>query len=101
MLQELPSAVQYNIHISHQIAVCIQHYYTLISHSAELSHVWLRFDFVGIVALTLGDFVLGIYMVFYCEPTSQKGYWTIEVGIHFYEIVCLTLLIKNLGISRF
>jgi hypothetical protein len=24
MLQELPSAVQYNIHVSHQIAVCIQ-----------------------------------------------------------------------------
>ena len=25
MLQELPSVVQYNIHVSHQIAVCIQH----------------------------------------------------------------------------
>jgi hypothetical protein len=27
MLQELPSAVQYNIHVSHQIAVCIQQLY--------------------------------------------------------------------------
>jgi hypothetical protein len=25
MLQELPSVVQYNIYISHQIAICIQH----------------------------------------------------------------------------
>jgi hypothetical protein len=28
MLQELPSVVQYNIHVSHQIAVCIQQYDT-------------------------------------------------------------------------
>jgi adiponectin receptor len=76
-------------------------YYTLINHSAELSHLWLRFDFVGIVVLTLGDFVSGIYMVFYCEPTLQKIYWTMIIGIHFHEIVGLTLLTKNLGMSRF
>jgi hypothetical protein len=31
MLQELPSVVQYNIHVSHQIAVCIQQVLSLES----------------------------------------------------------------------
>jgi adiponectin receptor len=51
-------------------------YHTLMNHSAKISHLWLQFDFVGIVILTIGDFVSGIYMVFYCEPTLQKVYWT-------------------------
>lgn len=51
-------------------------YHTLMNHSADVSHLWLRFDFVGIIVLTLGDFVSGIYMVFYCEPDLQKIYWT-------------------------
>ncbi|KAF8242785.1 Hly-III related protein [Wilcoxina mikolae CBS 423.85] len=51
-------------------------YHTLMNHSENMSHLWLRMDFVGIVILTLGDFVSGIYMVFYCEPMQQKIYWT-------------------------
>jgi hypothetical protein len=51
-------------------------YHTLINHSENVSHLWLHCDFVGIVILTLGDFVSGIYMGFYCEPTLQKVYWT-------------------------
>lgn len=51
-------------------------YHTLMNHSATVSNLWLRFDYVGIIVLTLGDFVSGIYFVFYCEPTLQKVYWS-------------------------
>lgn len=51
-------------------------YHTLMNHSATISSLWLRLDYVGIIILTLGDFVSGIYLVFYCEPTLQKVYWS-------------------------
>lgn len=51
-------------------------YHTLMNHSIHVSHLWLRLDFVGIIVLTVGDFVSGIYMVFYCEPILQRIYWT-------------------------
>lgn len=51
-------------------------YHTLMNHSAEVEQLWLRFDLVGIVVLTLGDFVSGIYMVFWCEPLERKIYWS-------------------------
>lgn len=51
-------------------------YHTLMNHSATVSSLWLRLDYVGIIILTLGDFVSGIYLVFYCEPTLQKIYWS-------------------------
>ena len=51
-------------------------YHTMMNHSNDVCHFWLRLDFVGIVILTLGDFVSGIYLVFYCEPQQQKIYWT-------------------------
>jgi adiponectin receptor len=50
-------------------------YHTLTNHSKNVSNLWLRLDFVGIIILTLGDFVSGIDMVFYCEPTLKKVYW--------------------------
>lgn len=51
-------------------------YHTLMNHSMRVSDIWLRLDFIGIIVLTLGDFVSGIYMGFYCEPTLKKIYWT-------------------------
>lgn len=51
-------------------------YHTLMNHSPEVEQLWLRFDLVGIVVLTLGDFVSGIYMVFWCEPLERKIYWS-------------------------
>ena len=50
-------------------------YHTLMNYSMRVSDLWLRLDFVGIIALTLGVFVSGIYMVFYCESTLKKMYW--------------------------
>ncbi|KAM0263407.1 hypothetical protein ACHAQJ_001263 [Trichoderma viride] len=55
-------------------------YHTLMNHSSEVEQLWLRFDLVGIVILTLGDFVSGIYMVFWCEPLQRKIYWSM-IGI--------------------
>lgn len=50
-------------------------YHTFTNHSAHISDLWLRIDFVGIIVLMLGDFVSGIFMVFYCEPDLQKAHW--------------------------
>ncbi|UKZ59270.1 uncharacterized protein TrAtP1_000588 [Trichoderma atroviride] len=55
-------------------------YHTLMNHSSEVEQFWLRFDLVGIVVLTLGDFVSGIYMVFWCEPLERKIYWSM-IGV--------------------
>lgn len=51
-------------------------YHTLMNHSYEVEQLWLRLDLIGIVVLTLGDFVSGIYMVFWCEPLQRKIYWS-------------------------
>lgn len=50
-------------------------YHTMMNHSIGVSHLWLRFDFVGIVILTLGCFVSGIYVEFYCKPKLRWIYW--------------------------
>ncbi|KAK1238477.1 hypothetical protein MKX07_006623 [Trichoderma sp. CBMAI-0711] len=55
-------------------------YHTLANHSSEVDQLFLRFDLVGIVLLTLGDFVSGIYMVFWCEPLQRKIYWSM-IGV--------------------
>ena len=51
-------------------------YHTLMNHSLRVTNLCVRSDYVGILVLTLGDFVSGIYLVFYCEPVQQKIYWT-------------------------
>ena len=50
-------------------------YHTLINHSFAVEVFWLRLDFIGIVVLTLGSFVSGIYVVFWCEPMQRRSYW--------------------------
>ncbi|KAK1624113.1 hypothetical protein BDP81DRAFT_484353 [Colletotrichum phormii] len=42
----------------------------------------LRFDLVGIVVLTLGDFVSGMCMVFWCEPLQLLGSITIFIMVN-------------------
>lgn len=51
-------------------------YHTLMNHSCRVSHLWLQIDFLGIIILTLGKFISGVYMAFYCSPGLQKIYWT-------------------------
>ena len=50
-------------------------FHTLMNHSMPVCQFWLQLDFIGILILTLGDFVSGIYMIFYCEPVLKRVYW--------------------------
>lgn len=52
-------------------------YHLLGCHSHGVEQFWLRMDLLGIVAVTIGTSVPGIYYVFACEPSLQKLHWTI------------------------
>ncbi|KAL1874413.1 hypothetical protein VTK73DRAFT_339 [Phialemonium thermophilum] len=56
-------------------------YHTMINHSQQVEALWLRLDFVGIVLLTTGDIVSGVYLVFWCEPLERKIYWSMILGL--------------------
>ncbi|OKL61125.1 hypothetical protein UA08_03091 [Talaromyces atroroseus] len=64
-------------------------YHTMMNHSAYVSDLWLRLDFVGIIVLTLGDFVSGISMVFYCEPTLRNVYWAMIITLSLITVYIL------------
>ncbi|KAK2791460.1 hypothetical protein FQN53_002569 [Emmonsiellopsis sp. PD_33] len=51
-------------------------YHTLVCHSEAHSDLWARLDYVAIILQTVGSFVSGIYVTFYCKPGLQKLYWT-------------------------
>lgn len=51
-------------------------YHTLLNHSHKVEQLCLQLDLVGIALLTVGDFISGIYMVFYCEPLQRNIYWS-------------------------
>ncbi|KAI8962104.1 HlyIII-domain-containing protein [Daldinia sp. FL1419] len=51
-------------------------YHTLMCHSREVEALWLRLDFVGIILLTLGSFISGVYVGFWCETLERKIYWS-------------------------
>lgn len=51
-------------------------YHTLMNHSQDVEHFCLRLDMLGVVIFILGDLVLGIYMVFWCEPLPRNIYWS-------------------------
>ncbi|KAJ6018484.1 hemolysin-III family protein [Penicillium canescens] len=55
-------------------------YHTLMNHSKHMEHLCLRLDMLGIVIFILGDLVLGIYMVFWCEPLPRNIYWSM-IGV--------------------
>src|SRR5271168_760818 len=51
-------------------------YHTLTNHSPHVCMLWLSFDFAGIITLTFGGFISGIYVGFYCESKPRTIYWT-------------------------
>ncbi|KAH8783002.1 hemolysin-III family protein [Diaporthe sp. PMI_573] len=55
-------------------------YHTLMNHSQHVEHLCLRLDMLGIVIFILGDLVLGIYMVFWCEALPRNIYWSM-IGV--------------------
>jgi adiponectin receptor len=50
-------------------------FHTLSNHSPEVRSRWVHLDILGIVALTIGTFVPGLYYCFYCQPALQVVYW--------------------------
>lgn len=46
-------------------------------HSRTVEQFWLRMDLLGIVAVTVGTSVPGIYYVFACEPSLQRLHWSV------------------------
>lgn len=52
-------------------------YHTLLNHSQHMEHVCLRLDMLGVVIFILGDLVLGIYVIFWCEPLPRIIYWSL------------------------
>jgi adiponectin receptor len=55
-------------------------YHTLLNHSKHVEHLCLRLDMLGVVVFILGDLILGIYIVFWCEPYSRNIYWSMVSG---------------------
>ena len=51
-------------------------YHTLMNHSKSMERLCLRLDMLDVVIFILGDLILGIYMVFWCEPLPRNIYWT-------------------------
>jgi adiponectin receptor len=48
----------------------------LMNHSPDVEYLCLRLDMLGIVIFILGDLMLGIYIVFWCEPFARRSYWS-------------------------
>lgn len=51
-------------------------YHTLLNHSQSVEHLCLRLDMLGVVIFILGDLILGIYLVFWCETSTRNFYWS-------------------------
>ncbi|KAL2788778.1 hemolysin-III related-domain-containing protein [Aspergillus keveii] len=51
-------------------------YHTLLNHSKHVEHLCLRLDMLGVVVFILGDLILGIYILFWCEPLPRNIYWS-------------------------
>ncbi|KAJ5094337.1 hemolysin-III channel protein Izh2 [Penicillium angulare] len=64
-------------------------YHTLASHSHDTCNRWLQLDFIGIVILTLGDFISGIHMIFYCEPDLKLVYWGMIATLSLISVMIL------------
>ncbi|KAH6692356.1 mPR-like GPCR protein [Plectosphaerella plurivora] len=50
-------------------------YHALLCHSKKYHDLWLRLDYLAIIAQILGSFISGIYMGFYCEPGPRALHW--------------------------
>lgn len=51
-------------------------YHTLMNHSCSVDHFCHRLDMLGISIFIVGDIVLGIYLIFWCETTLRNIYWS-------------------------
>jgi len=56
-------------------------YHTLMNHSQNVSGLWLRIDYIGILSLILGSFFSGIYVGFFDHPHLRSVYWGMISGL--------------------
>ncbi|KAF5231502.1 hypothetical protein FANTH_13363 [Fusarium anthophilum] len=54
-------------------------YHLFGSHSYEVEQLWHQRDLLGIVILTVGTFIPGIYYIFYCNPSLERFHWTVVI----------------------
>lgn len=50
-------------------------YHTLMNHSRLVGRFCHRLDMLGIGIFIVGDIVLGVYILFWCETTIRNVYW--------------------------
>lgn len=62
-------------------------YHTLMNHSQKVERVCLRLDMLGVVVFILGDLVLGIYLIFWCELLQRNMYWFIVSYLHMHGFI--------------
>jgi adiponectin receptor len=75
-------------------------YHTLMNHSEHLNHLCLRLDMLGVVVFILGDLVLGIYLVFWCEPCLRNIYWSMVSRSLRLDLHLILKLSSNILFSR-
>ena len=71
-------------------------YHTLLNHSERVAEVWLAVDYVGIIALTMGDFVSGLHFGFYCFPRVKFFYWGLVCHCSFMTMLLHDVLTSEL-----
>ena len=52
-------------------------YHLLSSHSYDIERFWHRMDLLGIIIMTVGTFVPGMYYIFICESGFLRIHWAI------------------------
>ncbi|PQK09868.1 hypothetical protein BB8028_0002g01920 [Beauveria bassiana] len=55
-------------------------YHTLMNHSCTVDHFCHRLDMLGIGVFIVGDIILGVYIIFWCETTLRNIYWSM-IGV--------------------
>ncbi|KAM0742910.1 hypothetical protein ACQRIT_003087 [Beauveria bassiana] len=61
------------------------------AHSHEAEQFWHRMDLLGIVIVTMGTFIPGIYYIFFCELSLQIFHWFIVIisGFSTAALICI------------
>lgn len=54
---------------------CSALYHTLTNHSYSVDHLCHRLDMLGIGLFIIGDIVLGVHIILWCETTIRNSYW--------------------------
>ncbi|KAH7010763.1 hemolysin-III related-domain-containing protein [Microdochium trichocladiopsis] len=62
-------------------------YHTLMNHSYAVDHLCHRLDMLGIRIFIVGDIMLGVHIIFWCETTLRNIYWSMIGGFGVLTII--------------